>query len=95
MRYEDYPWYDTISKGAVCVEGFIGLINDGRDIAIATTQPDMGEGEKAKSLDFLKKIVEKAGLKGARVAAFPCKGHIYYVITPPRQDLREGICELP
>jgi hypothetical protein len=55
----------------------------------------MGEREKAKSLDFLKKIVEKAGLKGARVAAFPYNGHIYYVITPPSQGLREGICELP
>ena len=63
------------------VEGFVGIVEQGREIAIATTQKDCGEDGVAVSIEPIQGFMRACGMRGA-VMPFPApqNGCLIYVV---------------
>ena len=63
------------------VEGFVGIVEQGNEIAIATTQDDCGEDGVAVSCEPIMRFMRACGIRGA-VMPFPApqNGKLIYVV---------------
>ena len=72
---------EKFKKLCEAVEGFVGIVERGNEIAIATTQKDCGEGGVAVSLEPIRRFMEICGIRGS-VMPFPApqNGNLIYVV---------------
>ena len=63
------------------VEGFVGIVEQGNEIAIATTQEDCGENGVAVSIEPIRRFMTACGMRGG-VMPFPApqNGKLIYVV---------------
>lgn len=63
------------------VEGYVGIVERGNEIAIATTQRDCGEDGVAVSIEPIQRFLRECGIRGA-VMPFPApqNGNLIYVV---------------
>ena len=68
-------------KACEFVEGYVGIVEQGDEIAIATTQKDCGENGVAVSLKPIRLFMQACGIQGA-VMPFPNPqtGNLIYVV---------------
>ena len=72
---------EKFKKLCKAVEGFVGIVEQGNEIAIATTQKDCGESGRAVSLDPIERFMKACGIRGV-VMPFPLgpNGNLIYVV---------------
>lgn len=72
---------EKFKKLCKAVEGFVGIVEQGREIAIATTQRDCGENGVAVSIEPIQRFMRECGMRGA-VMPFPApqNGNLIYVV---------------
>lgn len=61
------------------VEGYVGVVEQGQEIAIATTQADCGESGLAASVDPIRRFMKECGMVGG-VMPFPYNGKLIYYV---------------
>ena len=62
------------------VEGYVGIVERGNEIAIATTQRDCGENAAAVSIEPIQMFLRECGIRGA-VMPFPAQnGCLVYCV---------------